>query len=74
MCIRDRNDFERLRAVGRIVRATLDAMIAAVRPGITTAELNAIGARVMRRHGARSAPRPASASTTRSSTASPAVA
>lgn len=56
MCIRDRDDFERLRAVGRIVRTTLDAMIAAVRPGITTAELNAIGARGMHRHGARSAP------------------
>jgi methionyl aminopeptidase len=34
----------------------LRAMKSAVRPGITTAELDEVGADVMRRHGARSAP------------------
>ena len=56
MSIRNRNDFERLRAIGRIVRRALDRTAAAVRPGITTAELNAIGARVLAEEGAESAP------------------
>ena len=43
-------------AIGRIVRAALDRTAAAVRPGITTAELDAIGARVLAEHGAESAP------------------
>jgi len=34
----------------------LSAMKSAVRPGITTAELDEVGAEVMRQHGARSAP------------------
>jgi methionyl aminopeptidase len=34
----------------------LDAMKSEVRPGITTAELDEVGAGVMRQHGARSAP------------------
>jgi methionyl aminopeptidase len=45
-----------MRAAGVIVRRILDAMKSAVRPGITTAELDEVGARVMRQHGARSAP------------------
>ncbi len=45
-----------LRAAGVVVRLMLAAMKEAVRPGITTAELDEIGGRVMRRHGARSAP------------------
>src|SRR5579864_640420 len=45
-----------MRAAGAIVRCMLHAMKAAVRPGVTTAELDQIGARVMREHGARSAP------------------
>lgn len=45
-----------LRAAGMVVRMMLAAMKEAVRPGITTAELDEIGGRVMRRHGARSAP------------------
>jgi methionyl aminopeptidase len=56
MSIDDERDLEGLRATGRIVRAALDAMRDAVAPGVTTAELDAIGARVMREHGARSAP------------------
>lgn len=56
MCIESQADLDGLRATGRVVRAALDAMAAGVRPGITTAELNAIGASVIARHGARSAP------------------
>jgi methionyl aminopeptidase len=56
MSIRNRTDFEKLRAIGRIVRRALDRTAEAVRPGITTAELDAIGARVLADHGAESAP------------------
>ena len=42
---------------GRVTRAVLDAMKAAVAPGISTGALDAIGAAVMQSHGARSAPR-----------------
>ncbi len=45
-----------LRMAGAIVRRMLDAMKLAVRPGVETAELDEIGAGVMRAHGARSAP------------------
>jgi methionyl aminopeptidase len=45
-----------MRAAGAIVRRMLDAMKRAVRPGISTAELDAVGATVMREHGAQSAP------------------
>ena len=50
-------EFEGLRAAGRVVRRMIEAMKRHVRPGITTAELDEIGARVMRQHGARSAPK-----------------
>jgi methionyl aminopeptidase len=56
MSIRNRTEFEKLRAIGRIVRRALDRTAEAVRPGITTAELDAIGARVLAEHGAESAP------------------
>jgi methionyl aminopeptidase len=56
MSIRNQAQLEKLRAIGRIVRKALDAAAAAVRPGITTAELDAIGARVLTGHGAESAP------------------
>jgi methionyl aminopeptidase len=45
-----------MRAAGRVVRLMLEAMRRAVRPGITTAELDEVGAKVMRENGARSAP------------------
>src|SRR5271165_5960529 len=56
MSIRTHRDFEKLRAIGRIVRRALDTTAAAVRPGITTGELDRIGARVLAGHGAESAP------------------
>jgi methionyl aminopeptidase len=45
-----------MRAAGAIVCLMLSAMKSTVRPGITTAELDEVGAGVMRQHGARSAP------------------
>src|SRR5690349_19142874 len=56
MSIKSSIEFEKLRIIGRIVRLTLDRTAAAVRPGITTAELDAIGAAVLREHGAEAAP------------------
>jgi methionyl aminopeptidase len=50
-------DLAGLRVAGAVVRQMLDAMKRSVRPGITTRELDEIGAEVMRRHGAQSAPR-----------------
>ncbi len=45
-----------LRATGRIVAEALRAMRRAVRPGLTTADLDAVAARILLRAGARSAP------------------
>src|SRR5881296_215126 len=45
-----------MRAAGSIVRRMIEAMKRAVRPGVTTAELDEVGASVMRQHGAQSAP------------------
>jgi methionyl aminopeptidase len=56
MSITSEKDLEALRLVGRIVGLTLKEMAASVTPGMTTAELDAIGAAVLARHGARSAP------------------
>jgi methionyl aminopeptidase len=56
MCVEAQAELDGLIACGRVVRAALDAMSAAVRSGVTTAELDAIGAGVLAAHGARSAP------------------
>src|SRR2546421_9299741 len=45
-----------MRAAGSIVRRMIEAMKRAVRPGVTTAQLDEVGAAVMREHGAQSAP------------------
>src|SRR3954453_2606606 len=45
-----------LRRAGRAVSATLREVARRVRPGVTTAELDAHAARVFAAHGARSAP------------------
>jgi methionyl aminopeptidase len=45
-----------MRAAGRVVRLMLEAMKAAVRSGVTTAELDRIGSDVMIRNGALSGP------------------
>jgi methionyl aminopeptidase len=56
MSIRNQGQLEKLRAIGKIVRLALDRTAAAVRPGITTGELDTIGAKVLAEHGAESAP------------------
>ncbi|MGB6943666.1 MAG: type I methionyl aminopeptidase [Bryobacteraceae bacterium] len=56
MSIRSQAEFEKLRAIGRIVRQALDKTAAAVRPGITTRELDEIGGGVLTQNGAESAP------------------
>jgi methionyl aminopeptidase len=49
-------EIEALRRIGRIVADCLRAMAAALRPGLSTRELDAVGAAFLRQHGARSAP------------------
>src|SRR5207302_1473109 len=56
MSIRSQKEYEKLRAIGRIVREALDRTAAAVREGVTTKELDEIGAQVLADHGAESAP------------------
>lgn len=56
MSIRSQAEFEKLRIIGRIVRKALDRTAAAVKVGITTRELDEIGARVLAENGAESAP------------------
>jgi methionyl aminopeptidase len=49
-------ELEKMRAAGAVVRRMLNAMKQAVRPGVTTLELDELGAAVMRENGAQSAP------------------
>ena len=49
-------DLEGMQNAGRITRAVLEAMKQAVRPGMTTFELDQVARRVLERHQARSAP------------------
>jgi methionyl aminopeptidase len=56
MTIQSANDLASMRAVGRLVGDAIREMRAAVVPGMTTEQLDAIGERFLRRHGARSAP------------------
>jgi methionyl aminopeptidase len=56
MSIENITDLQGMRNAGRITRAVLDAMKRAVRPGITTLELDAIARDVLARNRARSAP------------------
>lgn len=57
MTIDGADDQAGLQRVGRVVAEARDAMLAAVSPGVSTGALDAIGRDVLRRHGARSAPR-----------------
>jgi methionyl aminopeptidase len=56
MTVESDKDLAGLRSAGRVVRLAIEAMKANLQPGMTTAELDAIGAEVFERHGARSAP------------------
>lgn len=56
MTIEDIDDLVALQRAGRVVAEARDAMLASAMPGVSTAELDAIGRRVLREHGARPAP------------------
>ena len=56
MTIETERDLEGLRRIGRIVAQVLQQMLDKLEPGMTTAELDAYGARLLDLHGARSAP------------------
>src|ERR1700723_1355234 len=56
MSINELEDMVGMRAAAAVVRCMLVAMKNEVRPGITTAELDEVGAGVMRQQGAQSAP------------------
>lgn len=57
MTIDSPEDIARLKRIGHVVALALKAMQEAVRPGITTQELDDIGLAILNEHGARSAPR-----------------
>jgi methionyl aminopeptidase len=56
MTVSSENDLAALTAIGRIVGNVLAAMGTAIEPGMTTAELDTIGRRLLEEAGARSAP------------------
>src|SRR5262245_22480850 len=56
MSIESADDWRGLRRAGRIAHLTLEALEAHVRPGVSTADLDAVAARLFATHGARSAP------------------
>jgi len=56
MTIDSENDIRQLKTIGRICAEALKTMIKAVRPGISTAELDEIGRVFLEAEGARSAP------------------
>ncbi len=57
MTISDQSDIDALRRIGAVVAEARDNMGARVAPGMTTAELDEIGARTLAKYGARSAPK-----------------
>src|SRR5688500_19687121 len=50
--VKSRAEIEKMRRASRIVADTLEAVAAAVRPGVTTGELDAIAERIIRDAGA----------------------
>lgn len=56
MSITTEEELKGMQAAAAVVKLMLQAMRQAVRPGITTGELDGIGAKVMRENGAQSAP------------------
>jgi methionyl aminopeptidase len=57
MTIECEDQLDGLKRIGMIVARTLEIMRGAAEPGMTTAELDAIGAAVMDQEGAKSAPK-----------------
>ena len=56
MSITTEEELSGMQEAGVVARQVLESMKRAVRPGVTTAELDTIGNKVMRENGARSAP------------------
>lgn len=56
MTIESQADLEGMKRIGRLVALALREMSAAARPGMSTGQLDAVGAAFLRKHGARSAP------------------
>ena len=56
MTIENERDLEKLLRIGRICALTLQHMLDRVEPGMTTAQLDAIGAEFLKQYNARSAP------------------
>jgi methionyl aminopeptidase len=56
MTLKSEQELEALRRIGQIVAQVLQQMLDAAEPGVTTAELDALGARLLAEHGALSAP------------------
>ncbi len=56
MTVNNEKDFDGLMRIGRIVGMTIKVMAEAMRPGMTTAELDAVGAAYITSQGAQSAP------------------
>lgn len=57
MTIDDDRDLDGLKKVGQVVARCLRMMLEVARPGMTTLELDELGAKFLDKHGARSAPR-----------------
>jgi len=56
MCIKTSEELEALRVIGRVVGSVLREMARQVKPGITTSELDQLGAKLLAEQEARSAP------------------
>ncbi|QDU96428.1 type I methionyl aminopeptidase [Lignipirellula cremea] len=57
MTVEGQHDIDGILNAGRVVARVRDAMLSAVEPGMTTAELDHLGAQLLDRLGAKSAPR-----------------
>ncbi len=56
MTVESKSDLAGMRAVGKLVARALREMQASLQPGMTTEQLDDVGAKFLRKHGARSAP------------------
>ena len=73
MTLNNDEDLERLKEIGRICANAVQIMGAALEPGMTTADLDAIGRKVLEDSGARSAPDRTRATSIVSSPARPSI-
>jgi methionyl aminopeptidase len=56
MIVKTEDELQKLKDVGRLCAISIESMAKALEPGITTAELDAIGRKVLEDNGAQSAP------------------